>query len=315
MTDRSATGRNARHPSNFTLRSWMRILHRVWLGIGEHNLSIIAAGVAFFSTLAIFPAIAALIALYGLVADPAQVEQILVSAEPVLPPDVYAMIDDQVGQLVSAGRTSLGLASLVSIFLALWSARAGVTALMQGLNIVYREKDSRSIVMQYLLSLMLTFLLILMAIVAVLCVIAVPAILNFIELGPLGALLTRIAPTLILGLAVVFVIGTLYRYAPHRATARKRWISTGAVVATIAWVAVSMGLSVYVSNFANLNQTYGSLGAIVALLLWLYGSAFVVLLGAVINAEMELQTGRDTTTGRPRPMGEREAWVADHVAD
>lgn len=311
----SQPGRHASRPSRFPARAWRSILWRVWIGVGKHNLSIIAAGVAFFSTLAIFPAIAALIALYGLVADPAEVSEILTSAEPVLPPDVYAMIEGQVTQLVAAGRTSLGLASIVSILLALWSARAGVTALIQGLNIVYRESDTRNIFMQYLLSLVLTFLLLIMAIVALLCVVAVPAVLNFIELGPLGSLLASMAPTLIMGVAVMFVIGTLYRYAPHRAISRKRWITTGAVVATIAWVAVSIGLSVYVSNFANLNQTYGSLGAIVGLLLWLYGSAFVVLLGAVINAEMELQTNRDTTTGPPKPMGERNAWVADHVAE
>ena len=274
-----------------------------------------SAGVAFFGVLAIFPAIAALIALYGLVADPSEVAQSLQSAKPLLPPDVFTMIEEQVGQIIAAGQGKLGIASLVSLVLALWSARAGVTALMEGLNVVYNETDTRSIVAQYLASLMLTLLLIVVAIVALLAVVAVPALLHFSDFGRLGTVLAQVTPLLILGVAVVFVIGGLYRYGPHRALARKRWVSVGAVVATVGWVLVSLALSVYVSRFADFNQTYGSLGAIVGLLFWLYASAFVVLIGAEINAQMELQTERDTTTGPARPMGERGAFVADHVAD
>ena len=117
-----------------------------------------------------------------------------------------------------------------------------------------------------------------------------------------------------LGVAVVFVIGAVYRYGPHRATARKRWVSWGAVLATLAWVVASLALSFYISNFADFNKTYGSLGAIIALMFWFWVSAYVVLLGAELNAEMELQTARDTTTGPPQPMGQRGAYVADHVA-
>jgi len=308
------TGRLARQPADFPARSWRRILGRVWLGVGRDHLSIIAAGVAFFGTLAIFPAIAAVIALYGLVADPAQVSESLRAARPLLPADVFAMIEGQVAALVDARTSKLGLASLVSLALALWSARAGVTALMEGLNVVYRESDTRSLVVQYLLSLALTLLLVVIAIVALLAVVAVPTLLNFSDIGALGALLAQVTPLLILGVAVVFVIGVLYRYGPHRALARKRWVTIGAVLATAGWVIVSLALSLYVSRFADFNRTYGALGAIVGLLFWLYASAFVVLLGAEVNAETELETGRDTTTGPPRPLGERGAYVADHVA-
>ena len=308
------TGRLARQPADFPARSWRRILGRVWLGVGRDHLSIIAAGVAFFGTLAIFPAIAAVIALYGLVADPAQVSESLRAARPLLPADVFAMIEGQVAALVDARTSKLGLASLVSLALALWSARAGVTALMEGLNVVYRETDTRSLVVQYLLSLALTLLLVVIAIVALLAVVAVPALLNFSDIGALGALLAQVTPLLILGVAVVFVIGVLYRYGPHRALARKRWVTIGAVLATAGWVIVSLALSLYVSRFADFNRTYGALGAIVGLLFWLYASAFVVLLGAEVNAEAELETERDTTTGPPRPLGERGAYVADHVA-
>jgi membrane protein len=290
------------------------VVGRVGRGVGRDHLSIIAAGVAFFATLAIFPAIAALIALYGLVADPAQVAQSLEAAKPVLPPDVFAMIEDQVDALIAARPAGLGLASVVSLALTLWSARAGVTALMEGLNVVYRETDTRSFLVQYLVSLVLTLMVIAVAIVALLAVVAVPAALHFSDIGAVGALLAQVTPLLILGVAVVFAIGVLYRYGPHRARARRRWVTVGAVLATFGWLVASLALSVYVSRFANFNQTYGSLGAIVGLLFWLYASAFVVLLGAEINAELELETAHDTTTGPPKPMGERGAYVADHVA-
>ena len=307
-------GRRAEHPGDFPARSWRRVLGRVWLGIGRDHLSIIAAGVAFFATLAIFPAIAALIALYGLVADPAQVAESLKAAKPVLPPDVFVMIEDQIGQLIAARPAKLGLASLLSLAVALWSARAGVTALMEGLNVVYRETDTRSLLVQYLISLALTLMIMAVAIAALLAVVAVPALLHFSDIGRLGALLAQVTPLLILGVAVVFAIGTLYRYGPHRALARRRWVTVGALLATVGWLAVSLGLSLYIARFANFNETYGSLGAIVGLLFWLYASAFVVLLGAEVNAELELETEQDTTTGPPQPMGERGAYVADHVA-
>jgi membrane protein len=310
----AGTGRQAASPNQMPARAWGAILMRVWYDIGRDHLSIIAAGVAFFGVLAIFPAIAATIAIFGIVADPSYVAETLQSVRPLLPGDVFTMIADQVNALVNAPPTNLGLASLISIALALWSARAGVSALMEGLNVVYREFDSRSIFLQYAISLALTLALIVVVIVALLAVVAVPTLLHFSDIGPFGALLAQATPLLILGCAVVFVIGALYRYGPHRSLARKRWISLGATLATVGWVVVSLALSAYVSRFPDFNKAYGSLGAIVGLLFWLYASAFVVLLGAEINAESELQTERDTTTGRPKPMGERGAYVADHVA-
>ncbi|MFO1143941.1 MAG: YihY/virulence factor BrkB family protein [Amaricoccus sp.] len=295
-------------------RAWGAVFRRVWNGITEHHLSIIAAGVAFFAVLAMFPAIAALIAVYGLVADPHQVYATLASVKPLLPVDVFDLLATQVNAVVAAPQAKLGIASLVSFALLLWSARAGVTALIEGLNVVYREIDERSLLAQYLISLALTFVLIVGVVVALLAVVAVPAILAFTDVGAVGDFLARWVPLLILGVAVVFVIGALYRYGPHRAFARKRWITVGAVVATLGWLAVSLALSAYFSSFPNFNRTYGSLGAIAGLLFWLYASAFVVLLGAELNAALELQTAHDTTTGRPRPMGERGAYVADHVA-
>ncbi|WP_424930370.1 YihY/virulence factor BrkB family protein [Amaricoccus tamworthensis] len=316
MTDTTAQQPNdhqASRPSSLSISGWKDVAVRVLQGIGNDHLSIISAGVAFFGFLAIFPAIAALIAIYGLIADPSHVVSSLEAVQPLLPPDVYQMISDQVDALVSAGRSALGVTTLVSILFALWSARAGVTALIEGLNIVYNERDDRNIIVQYLFSLGLTLVVIVMVIVALLTVVAIPATLRFFEFGVTGRVLAQGAPLLIMGMAVTLVIGAVYRYGPHRSTARKRWVTYGAVTATFIWLLMSVGLSIYISRFANFNQTYGSLGAIVGVLFWFYASAFAVLIGAEINANLELKTRRDTTTGPVRPMGERGAYVADNV--
>lgn len=309
----NVSGHDAKDPSQFSWPAWKAVLQRVWVRIWRDHLSIIAAGVAFFGILAIFPAIAALIGVYGLIADPGHVASNLLALRPVLPPDVYGLIEGQVAALITA-RPQLGTASLVALLFALWSARAGVGALVEGLNIVYREFDDRNFFVQYAISLMLTFLLVIFGVAALSVIVAVPAMLHFSDIGPVGTRLAQLTPLLILGFALVFVIGALYRYGPARREARKRWVSYGAVMATAAWVLASLLLSLYVSRFANFNETYGSLGAIVGLLLWLYVGAFAVLLGAELNAEMELQTARDTTTGPEKPMGQRGAFVADHVA-
>ncbi|MFT3974682.1 MAG: YihY/virulence factor BrkB family protein [Amaricoccus sp.] len=309
-----APGRKARRPTEMGRAAWKMVLVRVWQGIATDHLSIIAAGVAFFGILAIFPAIAALIAAYGFVADPHHVAETLEAARPLLPAEVFAAIEGQVDALLAAPQAKLGVASLVSFALVLWSARAGVSALMEGMNVVYREVDTRSIVVQYLISLALTLAFIAVEIVALFAVVAVPTVLNFTSIGVVGQTLARVAPLAILGAAIVFIIGALYRYAPRRAPARKRWITVGAVMAAVGWLAVSVALSAYFARFPDFNRTYGSLGAIVGLLFWLYASTFVVLLGAELNAQLELQTEMDTTTGRPRPMGDRGAYVADHVA-
>lgn len=312
--EQAASGRQVTRPARFSLAAWRAVLGRVWIRVGQDHLSIIAAGVAFFGMFSIFPAVAALIAIYGLVADPADISQTIAALEPLLPQDVHAIIEGQVEQILDAGSGTLGVATLVSIALALWTARAGVMALIEGLNIVYRETDTRGIVMQYLWALALTVVLIVVAAVVLFAVVALPVVLGFSDLGALGVFLAQVTPLLVLGAAMVFVIGGLYRYGPHRAPARKRWVSLGAVAATVLWVLASLALSVYASWFADLNRTYGSLGAIVGLMFWMYANAFVVLLGAELNAAMELQTARDTTSGAPKPMGERGAYVADHVA-
>lgn len=310
----AAPGRTVSQPTRFGWAAWRQVLGRVFANIGRHHLSIVAGGVAFFGVLSVVPALAALVGLYGLIANPADVMAYLDEFQPLLPPDAYALVEGQLKALLGVPQQNLGIASAVAILLALGTARAGVSTLVAGLNIVYREVDTRNIVTEFLASLLLTVLVLVIACAALLATVALPTVLQILDVGPLGAQLAALGPLLILGFAVVFVIGGIYRYGPHRALARKRWVSLGAVVATVAWVLTSFLLSFYISNFANFNKTYGSLGAIAALMFWFYVSAFVVLLGAELNAEMELQTAQDTTTGPPRPIGERGAYVADHIA-
>lgn len=269
--------------------AWWPALRRVYANIGRHHLSIVAAGVAFFAVLAIFPGLAALVGLYGLVADPAEVMATLHEARPLLPDAAYALIASQLQALIDLPPQRLGLAFGVSLFLALWTVRTGVATLIQGLDIVYRETDTRGFVVAYAGSFVLTVLLLLIACAALLATVALPTLLHFVRLGPLGAWLTAIGPLLILGVAVVFLLGALYRYGPPRDGERRRWVTLGAVAATIVWVIASALLSAYISSFADLNRTYGSLGAIAALMLWFYVSAFVVLLGAELNAALERQ--------------------------
>ncbi len=306
-------GRAATRPSHFGFADWKAILIRVQQQIGEDHLSIIAAGIAFYSVLALFPAITALVGLFGLVADPSAISDNLSSLRSVIPKDAFDIIEQQVTGLASTSSRTLGLTSLLAILFALWSSRAGVAALMQGLNIVYEEEDERGIIASIVVSLVLTVLVMAVGIVALAAILVLPAIMQLVALGGMAETAILLLRWPILLGAMILVIGVLYRYGPHRANARISWVSPGAICATLIWLIGSIAFSIYVSEFANYNKTYGTLGAIVILLMWIYISCFVILLGAELNAEMELHTARDTTTGPERPMGQRGATVADNV--
>ena len=305
-------GRDAARPSQFRWRDWKAVLLRVYDNITCHNLFLIAAGVAFYAILALFPAIAALVALYGLVSDAGAIGQQLETARRFLPADAYSLIEQQVVELTTAGEQKLGLASIIAIALAFWSARAGVYGMVTGLNIAYSETDTRSILSSILLTLALTGVLMVVVIAAILAIVVMPAVLQVIELDDQAKWLAAVLRWPIVLAAVVFGIGILYRYGPDRKEARVQWISWGSVLAAGLWLLGSLLFSYYVSNFANYNATYGSLGAIAGLLMWFFVGAFIVLLGAELNAELEHQTLRDTTVGRDKPMGQRGAFVADH---
>ncbi len=267
---------------------------------------------AFYAVLALFPAIAALVALYGYVANAADIADLLGTTRQFLPPDAYALIESQVSDLIAAGSQKLGLTSIIALLFAFWSARAGVYGMVAGINVAYSEDDNRTILGSILLTLGLTAVLLLVIIVAILSIVIIPVILQTIELEGHAAWIASVVRWPILLFTVVFAVGVLYRYGPDRRGARAQWISWGSVIATGVWLLGSLLFSWYVSNFANYNATYGSLGAIIGLLMWFFVGAFIVLLGAELNAELEHQTWRDTTVGKDKPMGQRGAFVADH---
>ncbi len=271
----------------FALRDWLRIAQRVVKGISEKNLSMMAAGIAFFAMLALFPGIAATVSLYGYFADPVVVKDNLAVISPILPEEVFTLVDARVTQLITAGRQTLGIASLVSVLLASWSARAGITAMISGLNAICREKDTRNFIWGMIVAYGLTLLLICVVLVALATVVVVPAVLAFVPIGEQKVLVIMGLRWAVALSAVMLGIGALYRFGPSRRTRRLPWITIGALVAAGLWIVVSLLFSLYLSNFSNYDEVYGSLGAVIALLMWFYLSAFVVLLGAELNAEIE----------------------------
>lgn len=304
-------GRNAAAPWQIPRLGWRDIGWRVWDQLFQNNIFIVSAGVAFYGLLAIFPTLAVLVSVYGLLAIPADVESQLAVLGEILPPEAWQILQDQLQKLTSQSSTALSIGAVIGLLLTLWSARAGMGALMMALNIVYEEDEKRSMVQFYLTALLLTLGAILFSVIALALIVALP-----ILLGPVGlaeetaALITQLRWPL-LALSIMFSLAVLYRFGPSRNPPRWKWVSIGAVAATLLWMLGSMLFSFYVSNFGSFNETYGSVGAVVILMLWFWLTAFIVLMGAELNAEIEHQTKKDSTIGRPKPMGERNAYMAD----
>ncbi|MEK8090377.1 YihY/virulence factor BrkB family protein [Thermithiobacillus plumbiphilus] len=304
-------GRSAQVPQEIPKPGWRDVLLRVKASISDDNLSITAAGTAFYLFLAVFPGLAALVSLYGLLADPVDVQNQINSLVGILPRDALATLNQQLTSITSHSGSALSLGFVSALLLTLWSATGGVKALITALNIAYHEHEKRGFIRLNLTAIGLTISVLLFFVFALMLVVVMPIIFNFIGLGWVVEIALRLLRWPLLAGIVMVLLAVLYRYAPSRGEPRWSWVSTGAVVATLMWVAGSLGFSFYVENFANYNKTYGSLGAVVILLMWFYYSAFIILLGAELNAEMEHQTAKDTTTGKPQPMGERDAYVAD----
>jgi membrane protein len=307
-------GRDARRPHQIPLKGWWQVAQRVWSESNRDNLSVVAAGCAFFALVAIFPALSALIALYGLTADAATVEQHFGLLRSVLPPQARDVVMEQIHRISAASGGTLGWSLVLSLGVALWSATAGAQAMMAALNIAYEEPERRSLFQYYLNAFTFTIIGILGGLVMLLAILYVPILFAFTGFSSAFELVVRVLRWPFLALLVLFMLALLYRYGPCRRSAKWHWVSVGSVFAMVVWLIASGAFSLYVSNFANYDRLYGSLGAVIILLFWLYLSFYIVLLGAEINAELELQTAEDTTAGKPRPMGKREAFVADHVA-
>ena len=280
MTDHTTTPDPSR-----SIRAW-RVLKRLWQLIDDKNLGLISAGVAFWAILSVFPGLAATIALWGVVGDPELALQQLAAFQAVLPGDVYTLISGQLEALSMADGLTLGWASVLSFVLALWSARAGVAALIQGLNAIHGVPN-RSGVAHAARALFLTLSLIGVVLVAMACIVVMPVVLAFFPLGPwAGAGVTVLRWGI--GLAVLLVgFSLIYRVGPNlRNRTLPRFVTAGTVFATGGWVAASVGFSIYLQNFGTYNEVYGSIGAVMAMLMWLFLSAFMVLLGAALDASL-----------------------------
>ena len=304
-------GRQAANPLDIPRRGWRDILVRSWHDISNKNLGIVAAGVAFYALLAIFPGLGALVSIYGLIANPSDISRLTDITARFIPGDANALLVDQLNGLISHPSSRLTLAAVGSILLALWSAHNGLATFMTALNIAYGEKEQRGFFRRNLLAVGLTFGAVLFAIVALALVAILPAIIHILPLPTHWLNIISLVRWPILAAFLMGGIAFLYRMGPSRERPKWRWVSVGSLVATILWIAGSIGFSLYVTRFGSYNKTYGSLGAVIVLLMWLYFSSYFILIGAQINAETEHQTAKDTTTGPDMPMGERRAVVAD----
>ncbi|WP_270933984.1 YihY/virulence factor BrkB family protein, partial [Falsiroseomonas oryzae] len=307
-------GRDAAAPQDIPPTGWWQIVRRTFSQAAEDRLLTEAAGVTFYTLLALFPAIAALVSLYGLVADPATVSQHLEQLGGVVPGGGMELIEEQVRRVSEKPSGALGFGAIAGLAISLWSANQATKAMFDALNVVYEEKEKRGFIRLTLTSLAFTLGGLVFAVVTMLAVVVVPVVLNVIGLGSTAEWILRLARWPILLVLVGLLLAALYRFGPSRETARWRWVSWGSAVATLVWLAGSLGFSWYVESFGNYNETYGSLGAVIGFMTWVWISAAVVLLGGELNAEMEHQTARDTTTGPERPMGTRGARMADRVA-
>jgi membrane protein len=291
------------------------VLKRVKAEVKDDNVGLLAAGVAFYAMLAIFPAIIAVVTIYGMVADPDQVKTQVGEFAKSLPSGADQLLTKQLTDVANAGRQALSIGLVISLLALLWSVSSGVQGLIKSLNVIYDEKETRGFVKLRGLSLLLTLGAIVVTVVALALITVFPGVIDGLGLGRAGQVAASVARWVVLAVLVLLALGVVYRLGPDRANPRWRWVSPGAVVALVLWLLGSVGFSYYVDNFGKYNQTYGALAAVIILLLWLFLSAFAVLLGAEFNAETERQTARDTTTGPERPPGERGAEVADDIAD
>lgn len=307
-------GRSATRPHRFPLIGWRDILLRAKRAAAKDHLSIVAAGVAFFLLMGSVPALVALLSLYGLFSDPQDVRQHFQALERIMPVDAYEILVERMED-VSEPEGGAGLGAFVGIVLALWAGSRGTKGLMRALNIAYHEEADRGIVSMQLVSLGLTLAMITLGIFSVLLIAGLPVMMEVIFFASVEEYLISWLRWPILLVVAVFGLAIIYRHGPNRRSAQWKWVSTGAVAVTILWLGASAGFSFYVSNFGNFNDTYGPLGAVVVLLMWLYLTAYLILIGAEINAEMEHQTREDTTRGKTRPIGKRGAYVADHLGE
>jgi membrane protein len=308
-------GRRARNPAQIPARGWADILWRAYRQIGDDRVLAVSAGVVFYLLLAMFPALTAFISLYGLFADTTTIGQNIAALAGVIPPAALGLIQEQITRITQTSNAALGLASIFGLLVALWSANAGMKAIIDALNVVYDEREKRGFFKLNLVSFAFTLGALGFLALALTSVVIVPLVMSWFGLQTMtGQLIAALRwPAILIVVVVAFAL--LYRFGPSRREAKWRWLSVGSVFAVIAWLAGSLLFSWYLSNFADYDAAYGSLGAAIGLMMWLWLSVIVILVGAELNSEMEHQIARDTTIGRPKPLGTRGATMADTLGE
>lgn len=307
-TDR---GQFATSPWRMPPSAWRDISSRTWQRIWDDNVGLVAAGVAFYGFFALVSVIGIVVLAYGLVAEPRTVIDHMRALTTVLPRDVALVIGEQALNAVATSESTKGVGLLVAFGAALYGGTNGSGALITALNIAYEEKEKRSLTRFYLLALLMTLSAVVVALAALM---ATAFVASLGSATGMLMLIGRVVGYVLLLLAMTLFVSALYRFVPSREDARWVWISAGSILAAAVWLLLTAAFGFYVSNLTNFTATYGSLGALAALQTWLYLSAYVLIIGAELNSEIEHQTSADSTVGPERPMGERGAWAADNVA-
>jgi membrane protein len=308
-------GHQARSPAEMPPRAWKDIAKRTYKRTWDDNIALVAAGVAFYGFFALLSLLGLIVLVYGFVADPLTVIEHMQALTAILPSDVAFVIGDQLMNAVRASEKTKGLGILLAFLVATYGGTNGAASVITALNIAYEEKEKRSLFRFYLLAVTMT----LCALVVALCAIASTAALAFLQhLMPTTAaslvIVGKLLGYLLLAALAAGVASILYRFGPSREEAKWKWITPGSLLASLIWLLLTWAFGIYVGRFTNYHASYGSLGAVVALLTWMYLSAYAFIFGAELNSEIEHQTAKDSTTGSPEPMGERGAWAADNVA-
>lgn len=304
-------GASAEKPHEIPPKGWWEIARRTYRQMDEDRVRAVAAGVTFYALLALFPALTAIVSLYGLVAEPATISDHVATAEGLLPAGSGAFLQEQIGRIVQGGSGKLGVAFLLSLGLAVWSANAGVKAVFDALNVAYGENEKRGFLKLNLISLCFTVGILSFVVLAIVGVAAVPVALDYLHLGSAAEWLIWAGRWPLLIAVLMAGLSALYRFGPSRDEAQWKWVSPGAIFASVAWLVGSLLFSWYVANFEDYNETYGTIGAVIGLLSWMWLSATIVLVGAELNSEAERQTDQDTTKGPAKPIGLRGADAAD----
>jgi membrane protein len=306
-------GRNADRPTEIPARGWLDVGWRTAKRFSDDNVTLFAGGLAMYALLSVFPALAAMVSIYGMFATPGDVIKQMSAFSGVLPPGVWDIFNTELQSIAKTGQSTLTVAAAIGVVVALWSARSAMSSLMTATNIAYREREKRGFVRQVLLSLAFTAGAILGFLLMLTLGVAIPLALASFGAADWTKAAVSVLRVALLWMVMVLGLAVIYRYAPAREHARWRWVAPGSIIAATLLLGASAIFAFYVTNFAGYAKTYGALGGVVVLLMWFFISSIVVVLGGQINAEMERQTVKDTTVLRDAPLGRRGAFAADTV--